>query len=256
MEAGMRSKTLFGDTEYYRAFPDPKDVFTRRIRSHAAALIPIGTLSLSHMSPKWDGLIHFILPVEPVGGCGLLGEGTNEFCNYLCRPNWIGYRMTGDKCELACDLRFFRKAMYENCPPQNAKERKEAKDLAEHYRHMNDAFDGRAAFYREHGWLCQSPDEWSGKQKDIRSTRDALVRLGGISWDSNWSNTGDFPLSKYPGRLEGYDSFKVYPKTEDGRDFHFIGSVDMWSYFGDTNGELLLFYDPEERVTVSTIDWS
>jgi hypothetical protein len=254
----MPRKVLFGDSDYYRAFPDPKDVFARRVRGHAAALLPVGSLSLGFLSPRWNGLIHFLLPVEPVGGCGRAGEeGANEFGNYLCRPNWVGYRLTGNKCELACDLRFFRKALYADRVPQTAEERAEAEELERHYRREHEEFDRRAAFYREHGWLCQWPDQWTGAKRDVKSLRAALVRdLGGTSWHGNWANSGDFPKSKYPAVREGYDTFRAYPRTEDGRDFHFVGSVEMWNYLGDTNGTLLLFYDPEQQVALTTVDWS
>lgn len=253
----MRSKALFGDTDYYEAFPDPKDVFARNVRGHRVALLPVGSLSLGHLSPEWDGLIHFLLPVEPAGGCGLAGKAPNKFRTYLCRPNWVGYRLRGDKCELACDPRFFRKALYADRPPRSPAERAEAEELGRHYGRAHEDFDRRAAFYREHGWLCQWPEEWSGKKKDVKSSRVALVRdLGGVSWDGNWANSGDFPKSEYPTVREGYDTFKVCPRTADGRDFHFVGSVEMWNYLGDTNGTLLLFYDPVERVALSTVDWS
>jgi hypothetical protein len=187
----------------------------------------------------------------------LAGEGANEFCNYLCRPNWVGYRLTGDKCELACDLRYFRRALYADRPPRTLEERAEAEELERHYRQTHDEFGRRATFYREQGWLCQWPDECSGKKKDVQPARAALARdLGGTSWHGNWSNSGDFPLSKYPGVLDGYKTFKVHPRTEDRRDFHFVGGVEMWNYLGHTNGTLLLFFDPQERVALSTVDWS
>jgi hypothetical protein len=253
----MRGKTLYADTDYFRAFPDSKDVFAKRVRSHAAVLLPVGTLSLRHLSPGWESHIHFILPIEPCGGCGVAGDGANEFCNYLCRPNWVGYRLVGDRCELACDFRFFRKALYEDRAARTDAERAEADDPEQHYRRTHSEFDRRAAFYREHGWLCQWPDEWTGKKKDVRSLRVPLVRdLGGDSWHGNWSNSGDFPISRYPAKQDGYNTFKVYPRTEDGRDYRFVGSVEMWNYLGDTNGTLLLFFDPKVRVALSTVDWS
>jgi hypothetical protein len=48
----------------------------------------------------------------------------------------------------------------------------------------------------------------------------------------------------------------VLPRTEDGRDFHYVGEVEMWNYVGDTNGVLVLFYDPKDRVVLTTIDWT
>ncbi len=253
----MRCETVFGDTDFYRAFPDPKDVFANHVDKHADVLLPVGSLSLNHLSPSWHGLIHFILPVEPAGGCGFAGESANEFCNYLCRPNWIGYRLTDEKCELACDLRFFRKFLYADKPPRTAEEQEEAEELERHYLQTHDEFDRRSTFYCQQGWLCQWPDEWSGEKTDVPSTRRALIRdVGGVSWHGNWSNIGDFPLSRYPEKRNDHNTFKVYPRAESGRDFHFVGSVDMWDYLGHTNGRLLLFYDPEACTALSTIDWS
>jgi hypothetical protein len=67
-------------------------------------------------------------------------------------------------------------------------------------------------------------------------------------------------MSRYPDQFEDlgkvYDSERVLPRTEDGRDFHYVGEVEMWNYINYTNGVLVLFFDPKERVALTTIDWS
>jgi hypothetical protein len=35
-----------------------------------------------------------------------------------------------------------------------------------------------------------------------------------------------------------------------------VGEVEMWNYIGDTNGVLVLFFDPQERIALTTIDWT
>jgi len=257
----MDGKSLYRETPYFRAFPDPTDVFANRVKKHSSFLLPVATLSLKHLSRKWDGNIHFVMPIEPCGGYGLPGEDTNRYHNFLCRPNWIGYGLVGDKCELACDFRFFHKAYFAQNPPNTDIARKEAAELSSHYRQIRQEFARHARFFKEHGWLCQSPERWTGVKKDMSWMRVPLVRdLGGVSFDANWSNGGDFPISQYPDSYEDrgkrYDCDRVVPQTEDGRDFHFVGEVEMWNFIGPTNGVLVLFFDPKDRVALTTIDWT
>lgn len=257
----MNGKTLYRETSYLRAFPDAADVFASRVKKHAEYLLPVATLSLKRLSRMWDGVIHFVLPIEPCGGYGCAGEESKPYHNYLCRPNWIGYRMVGNKLELACDFRFFHKAYYANNPPQTETRKQEAEEIEAHYRRTRQEFKRHAEFFKEHGWLCQSPEKRTGLKKDQEWMRVSLVRdLGGVSFGGNWSSSRDFPMSRYPDQFEDlgkvYDSERVLPRTEDGRDFHYVGEVEMWNYIGDTNGVLVLFFDPKERVALTTIDWT
>jgi hypothetical protein len=254
----MGGETLYLETPYLRAFPDPNTVFASRRKMHSSLLLPVATLSLSHLSPDWGGHIHFILPIEPWGGYGLPGDGTERYHNHLCRPNWIGYQLRGSKCELACDPRFFHREYYAEHRSSTDLGRAEAAELSAHYERVIGDFTRRRDFFREHGWLCAEPERWTGSARDKGRLRGSLVQdLGGVSWHGNWSNGSDeFPMSRYAGVLEGHDCDRVLPRTEDGRDFHYIGSVEMWNYIGDTNGVLMLFFDPKDRVALTTIDWS
>ncbi len=258
----MNGKTLYGETNYFRSFPAPSEVFANRVKKHAEFLLPVATLSLRYISRKWDGQVHFVIPIEPLGGYGVLGEETNQYHNYLCRPNWIGYRMLGSKCELACDFRYFHRAYYAENPPKSEHRKQEVQELPSHYRRIRQEFTNHAHFFNEHRWLCQSPKQWTGLKKDKSWMRVSLVRdLGGVSFHSNWSNlSDDFPVSRYPDQFEDrgkvYACDRVLPQTEDGRDFSYIGELEMWNYIGDTNGVLMLFYDPKEKVALTTIDWS
>jgi hypothetical protein len=169
--------------------------------------------------------------------------------------------MVNGKCELACDFRFFHKAYYAENPPTSETGKNEALLLAEHYQRTQQEFAQHAEFFRKHGWLCQSPAKWTGNEDDKSWMRVSLVRdLGGVSFGGNWDHYGDFPLSRYPDQFEDRGKFykcdRVVPRTEDGRDFHYIGEVEMWNYIGDTNGVLVVFYDPTERIVLTTIDWT
>jgi hypothetical protein len=85
-----------------------------------------------------------------------------------------------------------------------------------------------------------------------------LVRhLGGFSLYGNWPGIGGFPLSQYPYiDANGDEWTKVLPRTEDGRDFAFIGSIPSWNYVRRNGSELHLFYDHQDGIALTTFDWS
>lgn len=158
-------------------------------------------------------------------------------------------------------LAFFHKDYYESHAPRDEIRRQEAKELPSHYAAIRRAFKLRAAFFHEHGWLCGSLQKWKDGIRDKKVMQVPLIGdLGGVSFGGNWSNYDDFPLSRYPDRYEDrgqmVEDERTLPRTEDGRDFHYIGKVDMWSYIGDTNGVLVVFYDPKDRIVLTTLDWS
>ena len=246
----MNGKTLYQETSYFRMFPDASDVFATRVKAHAQYLLPVATLQARQLSRRWEGEIHLVMPIEPCGGYGLLGENTEPYHNYLCQDNWVAYRMVGNKCELACDFRFFHHAYYAENPPEGEVEKQEAKELDTHYSQTVAEFTRHAQFFREHGWLCQSPGRWNGES--MADWRVSLVtNLGGVSGGGNWSNSSSLPVSKSGDSGEG-----ILPQTEDGRSFRYVGDVEMWHYIGDTNGVLVVFYDPKDRIVLTTVDWT
>lgn len=251
----MNGESLYSGTDYFRPFPDSQDVFDRDVKAHFEYLIPVATVALEKISSDWIGDIHFIMPVEPVGGYGYLGEESLPYHNYLCRSNWLGYRLQNNKCELACDFKFFHKAYYEIHPPENDHQKKEAKLLDSHYKSIREYFANCKDRFEVHGRLVSDPTRWNSAEQIPDEICGTLVRkLGGISFDSNWCVSG-FPVSRYPVQHEGEDLQCVLPKTEDGRDFVFIGEIELWEYQEYSNGALLLFYDPVQNIALTTIDW-
>ena len=261
----MNGETLYGATDYFRPFPDAADVFSRAVDEHAEYLLPVASVSLSHLSPDWAGKVHFIIPVEPVGGYGVLGERSSAYHNFLCRSNWLGYALRGDRCELACDFRYFHKLYYTEHPPEG-NYRDELNEMPDHYDRVRSRFAAAARHFKRYGWLYSDPDNWDPSAPEPEPgniMRVSLFRnLGGASYDSNWSSaySEGFPISRYPDKFEDrgqfYDSDRVVPQTDDGRDFVYVGEIEMWNYIGHTNGSLLLFYDPVQQIALTTFDWS
>lgn len=251
----MIGESLYSATDYFRPFPDPQDVFASNVKEHSEYLLPVATVSLEKLSSDWVGDVHFIMPIEPVGGYDRLGARSIPYHNYLCRPDWLGYKLQNNKCELACDFKFFHKAYYAVHPLENEYQIDEAQLLVSHYKNIREYFANCKDRFERFGRLTSDPAHRNSGEQIPDEMCDALVRnLGGISFDSNWC-VSDFPVSRYPVQYEGEAWECVVPKTEDGRDFVYIGEIELWVYQEYSNGVLLLFYDPVQNIALTTIDW-
>jgi hypothetical protein len=260
----VTGERLYTATDYFIPFPQPEDVFATRVDEHAEYLLPLASVNLRHLSPDWKGWIHFVTPIEPYEG--VVGEGTHAYHTYLCRENWVGYRITGGKYELAADFRFFQQASFRAHRSPGAPPEKPQLDLAVHYADAKTGYGLKRTHFREHGFVHNpwAKPGWFGGFK--KSDRVELVSdLGGPCADGNWSNMENFPLTPLGEAVdaEGERHTEVFPLTEDGRPFAYIGSLPIYHYIAETpdftsllGGSLLLFYDPGTNVALTTFDWS
>jgi hypothetical protein len=259
--------TVYGAEDGFRPFPEPADVFADRVEEHSRYLLPATTINLARAAPRQSGVVHLLVPIEPYDG--MLGEYTSNWHNEHCFEDWISFRMEGDRCEFMADFRFFQRAMYEQDPPTDPDEQREVKELEAHYDRVIAAFESRRDFFRQHGWLHKQPEKYDPDDPEIEWNRAALMDdLGGTSFDGNWSHNGwesELPINRYPDPdrfppVQHGDRIcragRVVPRTKDGRDFLYIGSISMWNYIDETNGAMLLFFDPVDQIAISAIDWT
>ena len=258
---------VYGAEDGFRPFPEPADVFANRVDEHSRYVLPAATIDLARVAPGQSGVVHLLVPIEPHDG--RLGEFTPNWRNEHCFEDWFSFRMEGDRCEFMGDFRYFQRAMFEQHPPSDPAEQKDAEELNDHYHQAVAAFEARRDFFRQHGWLHKEPEEYQADDPYMEWRRATLMDdLGGTSFDGNWSHNGwesQLPINRYPDpdrfpeHREGdrvCRPGRVVPRTKDGRDFLYIGSISMWNYIGDTNGALLLFFDPIDRIATSAIDWT
>jgi len=238
------SETLYRNTEYFKAFPNPEGVFEQdRLAQHIDHLLPLATVDLQRINPAWKGDIHFVAPIEPYDG--VVGECTEAHHSYLCRENWVGYNIVDGKYSLASDFKFF-----------------DASNLTDHYHHTRENFTKRARQFEQLGCLFHANSD--GGASNNPADKLALVYdLGGESTDGNWANMGLFPISHERKHSDPEYGSSPLPLTEDGRLFSYIGSMSIYNYvaatcdFGWTHcADLVLFYDPQDNIALTTFDWS
>ena len=259
--------SLYRADDRLSVFPDPSDVFASRVEEHSRYFLPILKLDAALAFPDLAGtLLPIAIPIEPTPGWGALGENSSQYHSRFCREDWLGWRVTDGHCEFLADFRFFHRALYEDSPPTDPMQLEEAGEIEGHYKASREAWELRRKFFQKRGWVCSDPRSWDPGEKDGPDEWDSLVSVGGVSYDGNWSGNGwpsDLPINRYPDREYfpptehgSPDLGRVYPCSEDGRDFRYTCGIEMWRYMDDTNGFLLVFFDPVDQLLVSIIDWS
>jgi hypothetical protein len=275
------------ETEYFQAFPDVEEVFANRVEEHSKYLLPLAKLDVGRLSSDMTGFIPIVMPIEPAGGWGEVGDRSKAYHNYLCRPAWVGYRLIDGKLELACDFRFFHRAYFQTHPPTDQHAESELENLGPYYELVLQEFEHRRRYFRAHGSLIRSEAPYrEGEPVELDTPWIAENGLplqlfsdfGGECLETNWAST-DFPLSIYPQpepELTAEDralaealskigaTYELrpglpvaLPRTEDGRDFRYLGCVSMETYVGDiADGLVLVFFDPRDQIVLTTFDWS
>lgn len=226
---------LTGPTSFFEPFPDPSDVFSKDVESHAKYILPLATVDLGQVDPALPHRVHFLVPLEP--SCGVVGEDSADYFSHLCRSNYVGYQYEGDRCHLATDFRYFELARLESAPELSVNAREA---LTDHYERVRAGFSRVRKRFQKTG--------------ELSSVEDASLRMaeqiGGRCDGGNWAESGDFPLMRGEATL---------PLTRDGRPFIFVGNVYVANYVCETvsyDCNLLLFYDPDTRQSLTTFDWS
>ncbi len=246
--------TLYAEAEHFAPFPEPETVFAEDIETHLKYLLPVATVSLKHINPAWEGPIHFVQPVEPYEG--VVGELTSEHHSQLCRKNWIGYRIDEyGRYTFASDWEYFLRKKLESRDARQAEV--DANQLHEHYERARQSFETNRTHFQEYRGLHSS---YSLEQHGVCRDRDRLKlvnQLGGKPGWGNWTEIGDWPLSKHKcDATEEPDETYPLPQAADGTDFVYIGWLHSFVYVDTSGCNLELFYHPELRLALTTFDWS
>lgn len=218
---------------FLKPFPAPETVFVEPVARYARHLHPLVSIDLAAVDPALSGWVHLVSPVEPIDGC--LGDNSKEAWGPYLQPNWIGFRLTPDcRYELLGDFRFF---LLENVG--GAEAYPGARDgMKQHYEDQHESFAAHKAAFESGGQVCRL-----GRHP---TNVPALSQLGGAAPVTNmvWSNV--------PGASFTYSEADDAPRARDGRLYRFIGCVPGWHYRGNGADDILLYYDPVERIVLES----
>lgn len=220
-------KDVFLPQPFLRAFPAPETVFADQVERYARLINPLVSIDLAAVDPKLSGWIHLVSPIEPDDS--YLGTDTKNHWGPYLQPNWLAFRFTADdRYKLLGDFGFF---LLESKPYDL---------LEEWYEEQHTSFEVHKAAFLEGGQVCRI---WSsGKPQPT----PALSQLGGKAPVTNltWEDV--------PGAAFTYSDDDAAPRTSDGRLYQFIGAVPGWHYRDFGADDILLYYDPVERVALQT----
>lgn len=216
---------------FLKVFPRPETVFADPIAKYERLINPLVSIDLSAVDPGLSGWIHLVSPIEPYDEC--IGVTTEEHWGPFLQKNWIAFRVTPEsRYELLGDFRFFE--------IEAAEAEGHDSDLVEHYDKQHRSFSAHKAAFEKTGQVCRV---LPGREP-IPTT--ALGQLGGVAPVTNmiWENP--------PGAAFTYSDEDAAPRTRDGRLYRFIASVPGWHYRAAGADDILLYYDPVERIALET----
>lgn len=209
------------------AYPDPSDVFADEVDRHLQVLHPVLTIPAAKVDPAWEGVFHFVLPVEPLDGA--LGETSDDHFGVHCGIAWIKLIREKSRYRFAGDWGYFHI------------NREHDDDVAAGYAAVNQDYAQRRRAWLEEGVIGGSHFDW-------------VAQIGGHAGAGNWS--GDLRTreevarwnlgSEYLlGEHETLDGERVtHPLTDDGRRYRFVGKLYGYDYREHGADSLMLFYDP------------
>lgn len=225
---------------FLRPFPAPEDVFVEPVERYLRHLHPLISIELSAACPDLTGWIHLVSPIEPRDG--YLGDRGEQAWGPYLQPNWIGFRLTADhRFQLLGDFKFFA-LEHEDSPEACLGEQQTLRD---YYEEQRASFQAHKTQFDKTGQVC------SITRYGYRPVAP-LERLGGVAETANmiWQ---DVPNAAFTYKVFSSDrTFDHAPRTRDGRLFRFIASVPGWRYRKDGADQILLYYDPVERVALES----
>jgi hypothetical protein len=252
----MSGETLHSATPYFRLFPNARDVFASDVELYAEYILPLATVDLSHLNADWRGAIHFVAPIE--SSHDLPGELTSKHHTYLCRTNWLGYRINDeDRYTLDCDFCYFLKFDLESRTQLHAEERHKLEELRGQYQATKESyFNEKRRFERFGGFYLKEAETDPDLLAD--EYRNELVQdLGGTPGWPNWAEMNLFPLRKEQEmQSDGELGSSAFPVANGPGKFEFIGWLPTYSYSRPCAYNLYLFYNHEARLALTTFDWS
>ena len=234
------------------AFPQGADIFVADQPWLAEHLLPLLSIDLGVLKPELAGtVVHMLAPLEPADGC--LGEGSERFHNAYTTLNWFALQLTEDnRYRFLGQEGFFQRAALHEAPvfPFLA----EASVLRD-FEEKKASHAKAKAHFQQHGELTQ--DYGDGLEPVA-----FLDTLGGAMSYGNWSSGARLPSAfrfTDHARDPGVDRASL---PDDGLEISLNGkplfqvataAAEHWTLSSET---LLLFYEPESRTALLTLDWT
>lgn len=224
---------------YLTLLPDNEAVFAPKSAFLAKHLLPLISIDLSVVNPKWQGKIHLINPIEPYE-C-YIGSETTEFADEFANENWFILQLNDEnQYEWLGNPNYFQ---LEN--PDCDEE------LKQHSQEMHQDYLELKARFKETGKIITS----SSIQYNSTSIATLLDQLGGEVDYGNWCSPIDqhFDLKCIN---EDTDEQEIHLYDQQGQRYYFIAGVAGWDYCSHGADWILMFYQPETKRVLFTFDWT
>ena len=234
---------------HIRPFPDPGDVFVSEQIGLAEYMHPLVSIDLAIVNPEWSGFVHIVSPIEPAEG--LIGDGTERFHNEYLNENCIVFKVENGKYSFMGDKRYFLKAWDRSQVPSDQIAR--YNELSEHYDVEERSYRHGLSLYRKTGNVHRL-DADGNFVFGNREPEPLLEKLGGYAEIYNF-HVGIDIEAEYGRNPTGHGDY-VVPYSKAGRPYRHVASVPGYFYRNRGADSIVLFYEPVEKLALTTFDWT
>lgn len=241
------------------AFPEPSDIFIKEQAWLANHFLPLLSIDLGELKPELTGtVVHMLNPLEPYDGH--IGEKTTKYHTKYCGENFYAFRLTDDnRYEFLADEGYFlRSAIYHG-------------ELSEDYQPDTGTYSQYGSYannqeairtYAESKERFQRTGKLTSKYGDTLKEQQFLDAFGGDVEGDNWCSSfqsweheafGEhFPLKNSYYRYNN-ETMAIYCQEKP---FFFVGQVAGYNWCSRGADDILMFYEPKNRIVLFTLNFT
>ena len=235
--------------DHLQAFPKAEDIFTKDQQWLKNHFIPLMSIDLVEINPKWAGQKVYILFLLESYGCYIV-KNENKYHNEYTAPNWFAFQLTGDnKFDFLGEERFFERTAIHHWDFNSEEERK-IQEYREYIREDNLTIE------KKEGIFQINYINYDGKLFNIRLFNNLDENMAFHNWSKNFDKNicpKKFHMEKE--KKGKTDETKVNISYK-GNPFYFITSMSSHNLYGDNIDAIIMFYEPVSRIVLFTFDYS
>lgn len=244
-----------------KAFPEPSDIFISEQSWLAKHFLPLLSIDLGELRPELAGtIVHMLNPIEPYDGH--IGQNTRDYHTKYCGENFYAFRLTDDnRYEFLADEGYFLRSAFNKG------------ELLKDYQADTSKFNSYTHNQEKIATYLEAKERFqkTGKlTKEINGSElrenNFLDHFGGRTFYNNWTDSfasyekyNIFPLKNTFYRLEEGETVGIHLSAQlfcKDEPFFFVGDVAGYNWCSSGADEILMFYEPKNRIVLFTLNFT
>ncbi len=242
--------------KFIRPFPCYEEVFYDQIEQHRKHFLPICSVNLQCVHPRWDEWLHFVSVKEIYEGC--VGELTSPFHSKFTKEDMIGFDVVEGKYKFEADWKFFEIEQEQSEMLQEAYLDNDVDyNIRKEYFQRNKKIYPYSSFGKKFTAVEVLEDEFTKKQDSGWGL--SYPPVNGILDDLRFlTEKGQELLEDCNHENEVFEYTNLFnvPRDETGQPFTYIGFATGYYFQAFGADRIYLFFNKELRKAVICFEYT